>query len=75
MRDLGSGSDTGRLSRAGVWHKSVCSGSAGSNCVEVKHGQESVLVRDSKGDSAVWLRFSRVAWFDFRWAVRRNGDR
>ncbi|GAA3449831.1 DUF397 domain-containing protein [Dactylosporangium matsuzakiense] len=57
-------------SRALVWRKSRFCGS--QSCVEVAHGLDAVLIRDSKDPEAAPLQFQPDAWRDFIAGLRNE---
>ncbi|HEX6521136.1 MAG TPA: DUF397 domain-containing protein [Streptosporangiaceae bacterium] len=50
----------------------VSTRSNGTNCVEVGHFQDTVLVRDTKNQNSGMLSFPASAWRDFTKAVQRE---
>ena len=52
------------------WRKSSYSGNGGGECVEVA-ASDSVLVRDSRDQGGLVLRFTASAWAVFTAALKR----
>jgi hypothetical protein len=50
----------------------VSTRSNGTNCVEIGHSQDTVLVRDTKNQSGGMLSFPASVWRDFTKAIQRE---
>ncbi|MFI6661334.1 DUF397 domain-containing protein [Streptomyces sp. NPDC050523] len=54
------------------WFKSSYSGGSGTECLECADGEDSVLIRDSKGRRGPVMAVSRQTWRDFVEAVNMD---